>query len=143
MKNILLAVFSFVLIALILTIFSESNNGFNFEDENVSSTIDLTKSSLLAAFLITGILFGHLYRVLSEHGDGMHLNMALIKESFLRITLWKSFLGSPIVFGVIYVVAKDQPDLVVSSILAFENGFICNVILEKRLNDIQEEGSNN
>jgi hypothetical protein len=41
----------------------------------------------------------------------------------------KSVVAAPIVFSAIYLATKEQPDWVLASIFAFENGFFCDTIL--------------
>jgi hypothetical protein len=44
----------------------------------------------------------------------------------------KPFVVSPIVFSVIYAIAKDVPDGIAGATLAFQNGFFWNVIVGER-----------
>jgi len=44
----------------------------------------------------------------------------------------KPLVVSPMVFSVIYVIAKDIPDGVAAATLAFQNGFFWNVIVGER-----------
>jgi hypothetical protein len=41
----------------------------------------------------------------------------------------KSLVAAPIVFSAIYLATKEQPDWVLASIFAFENGFFCDTVL--------------
>ena len=50
----------------------------------------------------------------------------------------KSLVAAPIVFSAIYLATKEQPDWVLASIFAFENGFFCDTVLrtqEKKLGE--------
>lgn len=139
MKNLFLAILSSLMVIATITMWGGGDtNGLNFDSSNLNQNHSLIKPLLLAIFLIAGILFGHLYRILSEQDKNGSINISVLKRSFINVTLWKSFLSSPIVFGCVYIIAKEQPDLVISSVLAFENGFICNVVLEKRLSEMQK-----
>jgi len=41
----------------------------------------------------------------------------------------KSLVAAPIVFSAIYLATKEQPDWVLASIFAFQNGFFCDTVL--------------
>ena len=53
-------------------------------------------------------------------------------ESFQSASFATALVVSPIVFYAVYNATKEQPDNVVSLLLAFQNGFFWQVILERR-----------
>ncbi len=128
MKNLLfLAVAASIFIATFSLDSAWNFVGLNFDgsDGNLEGSNGLRMIWIFVCMLI-GIAFGQGYRVVS-------VDRKLSLKNLLNADLWRSLLSSPIVFGAVYLGVRGQPDVVVASILAFENGFICNVIAEKRL----------
>jgi len=90
----------------------------------------------LAASMLLGVFANGAWSYLSE-GKGEAAEQRLSVGNLFRATLssrsfLKSILVSPIVFAAVYAVAKDQPDPVVGHLLAFENGFFWNAVLDAR-----------
>ncbi|MDJ0698163.1 hypothetical protein [Mastigocoleus sp. MO_188.B34] len=140
MKNVGLVALTILLIGIFVFIGSiREFQGLNFEGEDIRQNIRLGLTIWLAFVLLIGVFIGHIYRFLAKYPPNTKVRMEEIVGSVNDVNLWRSLISSPIVFGVVYIMAREQPDLVVSSILAFENGFICNVVLERRLTVISEE----
>lgn len=91
------------------------------------------RTALLGVTTIMGILCGHLYSNLGPSTGTKPVGIAkTIKSAIRQNSLWRSFLASPIIFSLVYSLTKEQPDIVLASFLAFENGFFCEAILKKR-----------
>jgi hypothetical protein len=134
MKNIIFAIFAAIIIGFVFSLDTSKNFvGLNFDAQNIK-TGNATGVLMIWIYvcMVLGIFFGQAYRVLATI-DNTDIGISELRGRIFSVDLWRSLLSSPIVFGAIYLVARDQPDIIVSSILAFENGFICNVIAEKRI----------
>jgi hypothetical protein len=86
---------------------------------------------LLPFLLVVGIFAGEVYRTL-QSSDSDKIALSDFKNVIASKSLWKSLFAAPIIYLGIHYLSQDQPDLMVSSLLAFENGFFCNVILSKK-----------
>jgi hypothetical protein len=87
--------------------------------------------------MVAGILCGQIYRVISVSPEEA-VDTKVLWRGLNSAGMWRSLLASPITFGVIYLATREQPDVFVSATIAFENGFICNVIAERRLKRITD-----
>lgn len=57
-------------------------------------------------------------------------------QTFRNTQFIKSLVAAPIVFSAIYLATKEQPDWVLASIFAFENGFFCDSVLRTQEKNI-------
>ena len=61
--------------------------------------------------------------------------MLTSSRSFLRAFKTKGFVRavvvSPIVFAGVYLLVDDQPDLILSHLISFENGFFWQAVLKR------------
>ena len=138
MKNFFFLLIACVVLGLVFS-FDDTRQfvGLNFDASSVSDGRNSVFTMLwIFLCMLFGILFGHAYRALAAISGKGAVHFSTLISRIPGTDLWRSLLSSPIVFGVIYLLARDQPDIVVSSILAFENGFICNVVAEKRINTL-------
>jgi hypothetical protein len=133
MKNFLFLLASAILLSIFL-LFGKSNgiDGFNFEGKLNAVDTNIAEMGWIFLCMLLGIVFGQACRTLQVQNN-------LSIKSLFGAELTRSLLVSPIVFGAVYLVAKDHPDIVITSILAFENGFISNVIAEKRLKALSQQ----
>lgn len=87
--------------------------------------------ALLIAATLVGIVFGRVHGALSRVVGPVKVGDVILLE--LRESgFWSSLLASPVLFGTVYAVASHQPDPVIAAVFAFENGFFCERILERR-----------
>ena len=91
---------------------------------------------LFAVAMVMGILAGKL-----SHRNLDHLRQELVPRKLLTTLwsdreLWKSSLASPIVFGVIYSLLSETHDIVMATILSFQNGFFCNIVFENKRSEV-------
>jgi hypothetical protein len=105
---------------------------------HASSTVTDSHPALKGTFLIVimllGIVCGHLHSILSTVSkEGDDVTLTLVRQSFAKASLWKSVLASPILFSVVYINCQTQPDLILAGFFAFQNGFLCNVVLDKQI----------
>ena len=104
--------------------------GRNF-DANAPLNSATSHGVIFATTMLIGIVFGHLYRCLEGRQEPVSLKRLM---EFLQAgALWRSLLASPIIFGVVYTAAGKQPDFLLACVLAFENGFLCPIILKGKL----------
>ena len=110
--------------------------GLNFAEPTKQAQSSNSGITFAVAMLL-GIVCGHLYRSM-ESAQADISTTGLIKQ--LRSgSLWRSLLASPIVFGIVYSAAGKQPDFVLACVFAFENGFLCPVILKGKLQPQEEK----
>jgi hypothetical protein len=98
-------------------------------------TLDLgywIRNLFLLIAMLAGIIAGHIHERLADDRAGAKVLPAELKQILFEKSLWRSLLASPILFVIAYSIAGKQPDFLVASLLAFENGFFCNVILSQR-----------
>jgi len=107
---------------------------YHFDQPLTSSTLPY-RAVGLGIFMIIGVFCGHFYRWMGH--EETQITLRSLSASLRDKSLWQSLLASPLVFMVVYALAEKQPDYLIASILAFENGFLANVVIKKR---IQAEG---
>ena len=97
------------------------------------------KAYPVASFFLTviamlgGIFFGSIHDEIKNKEDTEAIN--LLKEAALvlkRKRFINAILVSPVLFIGIYVAAKTEPDHVIATLLAFQNGFFCDAIMKKK-----------
>jgi hypothetical protein len=115
--------------------------GFNF-DEPAKMFTSPYRAVGLGLFMIIGVFCGHLYRWIGQEQRAVNRDSLIV--SLRDRSLWQSLLASPLVFLVVYALAEKQPDYLIASILAFENGFLANVVIKKRIqaNDESDRTTN-
>lgn len=90
--------------------------------------------ALMVLATLAGIVFGRVHGALSRVAGPVRFGNVVLAE--LRESgFWASLLASPVLFGAVYAVASNQPDPVIAAVFAFENGFFCERILERRPKD--------
>jgi hypothetical protein len=86
---------------------------------------------LSSGMMVLGIFAGALHSAVQGKSQ-----VASIRKEFLGALksahFIKSVLTAPIIFSAVYLATKDQPDWVLASIFAFENGFFCDSVLRSR-----------
>lgn len=118
-----------------------------FFREEVGQASSWPRAIGLAICMIVGIVCGQLYLRLASLPDLKKVNIRQIaKATFSQAGLFRSLLGSPLLFVVVYSVSGRQPDLLLASVFAFENGFFCHLLLKTRepfrkIDDAQPEAS--
>lgn len=80
--------------------------------------------------MATGILFGSFYAQIRDKKNISSYKIELT-NLFSSTHLIKSFLIAPIIFIGIYKAADANPDMVLSALFAFQNGFFCDTIMRK------------
>ncbi len=110
-----------------------------FEDKPPVGSIG-SRTLLLALLMLAGILAGELHNALAQVRPGGRIKVgAIVASAFRSGSLWRALLASPLVFGAVYMITKDQPDLVISVLLSFENGFFCQAVLRKRTRQFSQK----
>jgi hypothetical protein len=95
------------------------------------------RTALLAILMIVGIVLGRLHARLAQLPADARIN--IVGELRVVTTtggFWRSLLTAPVVFGVTYWMCQSQPDPIISSVLALENGFFCDVLFKRREDEI-------
>ena len=99
--------------------------------ESPSQSLPLGRVLLSVLAMVIGMLFGALYEQIGSQKDSISFRneiLTVLKSS----RLFRSLLAAPILFVGVYTAAQSQPDLVVSLIFAFQNGFFCDAIMKKK-----------
>src|SRR5262245_47441202 len=79
--------------------------------------------------LLLGILFSQAYKAL---GVEPSLSLKGVFYYIFSRQLVRSLLASPVLFLANYLITQQITDLITGSLLAFETGFFCDVVLSKR-----------
>jgi len=82
--------------------------------------------------MLVGIISGRLH----SHFRSLKRQQSIkvieeLKSAFSSRDLYLSMFASPIVFGIVYNITIYSPDPIMTTILAFQNGFFCDVILSR------------
>lgn len=88
------------------------------------------RAILILLFMAGGIVFSSLYEQLQRVTGSINIVVEL-KTALNSAHFWKAVLVSPIVFAGVYLASKSEPDYVVGSLLAFQNGFFCDAIFRQ------------
>lgn len=134
-KHVLIGVLAtlFAATVVILAYASHDGNGFKlfyFNDGNETDAGWSWRPLFYVIAMLFGILCGYLHVHLARR---TRVNLLLeFKRAIRAGAFTRSLLVSPIVFGAIYAITKNQPDLIIGTVVAFENGFFCDVILRGR-----------
>lgn len=96
---------------------------------NKEGSIWISLVTFIAMFL--GIVFGALYDQISNKSFIKSYKKELVTV-FRSTRFLRGMLASPILFIGIYVASNSSPDLAVSLVFAFQNGFFCDAILKKK-----------
>jgi hypothetical protein len=76
--------------------------------------------------MLFGILFGSVYdRIREAKGE---ISIIELGAAFASAHLYKAVLVSPLVYVGVYITSGSQPDVVIASLFAFQNGFFCHSI---------------
>jgi hypothetical protein len=86
------------------------------------------RTILSAVMMLIGILAGVFHSAVMNKSE-----ITSFRQEFIRSVrspqLIKSILAAPIVFSAVYLATREQPDLILASIFAFQNGFFCDSVL--------------
>ncbi len=96
---------------------------------------EVLRPVMMFVFMLLGVLGGRLHRALRESSASGPITKdfkQVVSEVFKSSELYAPLIASPLVYAVVYAVTRDQPDLVIASLLAFENGFFCDTVLARR-----------
>jgi hypothetical protein len=94
-------------------------------------SIPTARMALSVAMMILGILAGAFNSTIAGKSEVLHLRQEVV-STFRSARFIKSMIAAPIVFSAVYLATKDQPDWVLASIFAFQNGFFCDSVLRSR-----------
>jgi hypothetical protein len=87
----------------------------------------------LFAAMLVGIVFGEAYNRFLALSDKRRIApWSELRRTFLTGRIWAGLFASPIIFAAIYSLCRNQPDVLLSGVFAFENGFFWNVVLKRR-----------
>jgi len=122
-----------VLILPILFLFCSGNDNSLYGFTNIEDTLnEMNKVSVLAASTVIGIFCGNAYNYMGDDGSEGALCLTSVKYFILSKNLWRSLLAAPLLFSAVYSTVNNNPDIILSAVFAFENGFFCNLILSKK-----------
>jgi hypothetical protein len=104
-----------------------------YQEPGLNTSGEVVKSLMLYLCMILGIVAGNAYSGLSGRktfGSRGAWNTA--KAIVVTPRLLRAMIASPIVFGVVYGMARGQADIVLACVFSFENGFFCHLVLQQR-----------
>jgi hypothetical protein len=127
---------AFLAVLLVAVSYYLADQSFSFlgfgEQNQPAAKPDPWRVVLLVVSTLLGITGGYLNtRLQNDTSQAVDLRREL-REMLHSPNYYRGIFASPIVFGVIYVAANQQPDDVIAFLLAFENGFFWQRILERR-----------
>lgn len=143
MKSFLLHLFLVASLFIIVTfavIFQlERQISLNFFTDSSFRYAVLLRPIVLGILMIIGIVFGYVHSQLNTQPKNRKVNIVSeFRKAFSQGGLWRSLLSAPLVYAVIYVMSERTPDVVIASVLAFENGFFCELVLRRREHLLQQ-----
>lgn len=101
---------------------------FDSASSNQATPLPIGRTLLSAAMMLIGILAGVFHAAVLNKSQ-----ITSIRQEFMAAIrspqLIKSLLAAPIIFSAVYLATREQPDWVLASIFAFQNGFFCDSIL--------------
>ena len=110
---------------------------FPFFLEDVAERSRGLQTYYWAFFLYMAMLVGILFRQVHRHFVALDQNARVnlrseLLNSISRPSLVSALSVSPMIFGMVYILAGKQPSLVLALVTAFENGFFWEVVFEER-----------
>jgi cellobiose-specific phosphotransferase system component IIC len=110
------------------------------KDDEVNSWLQLARTTALFVAMVAGIVAGQIHAMINlQNIDSTNKMSARIVQAFLTPQMLSGLLVSPIVFSAVYSLSRNQPDLLISMVTSFENGFFWDAVLRKR-HDTQTPG---
>lgn len=111
---------------------------FSFLSFDQPSHVDFATPSpwrilLLILSTLLGITGGYFHTRLQADPSRRFVFRVELNEMFYSPDYYRGLFASPIVFSVVYLAVNQQPDDVVAFLLAFENGFFWNRVLERKM----------
>lgn len=132
-----IAILCLVLMVIVLYYYrflNESSTSFlGFSAVNKTTNSQLESIFLTSIGLLVGIVCGAFHRRWREQKTP--ISFVSLKEIFRSPDLWRSIIAAPLLFSGVYAVCRDQVDLVLSFAFAFQSGFFCDSIVQKKLNE--------
>jgi hypothetical protein len=106
-----------------------------FEDINPGTPV---KPLLLSGLSLLGILSKRLFDAASQPGKGSTFNVLI--EALSPLSLIRSIVVCPIVIITFYQSLKQIPDLILVGLIAYQNGFFFESILQGKEKKLLTEG---
>lgn len=104
-----------------------------FRFNPTSPRFPLVRSLTAALAMVLGIFANAVWRALEGRAEGDSVApRAVLRESLLSASFLRSAVVSPIVFLLVYSLVREEPDLVVANLLAFQNGFFWEAVLHRQ-----------
>lgn len=99
---------------------------------------DLLNPLLFSFFTIVGIISRIIYNNIDNHKSKKINILKILKESLEKKEIWLAILVSPIIIASFYTALSQIDNLMLLSLMSYENGFFFKTIFEKK--DIDHEG---
>ena len=90
----------------------------------------IPKALFAAAVMLFGIFFGCLFRQLRQRQQRISI-WREVKSVFSSASFWTAICISPLVFFSFFGLTGDNPDRPATYLLAFQNGFFCEVVFNE------------
>lgn len=92
--------------------------------------VPVSQIGLALTFLLLGVLFGALFQELHTQGTPVRIG-GILRGVLARSDLWQGLLAAPLLFSGVYAASRTHPDLIISSLFAFQTGFSCKQVTTK------------
>lgn len=107
---------------------SEAWRSHSFLGDDANYWTAALRTAVLAVATVVGVVCGTAYKLPAK--SSLVAETAVSRQFFSELV--RPLLASPLVFTFVYTSAREVPDLVLAGLLAFENGFFCESILNRR-----------
>ncbi|MEQ4718009.1 hypothetical protein [Nonomuraea sp. B19D2] len=94
--------------------------------------------AVLVAVMVAGLVAGHLFEELKKASGRISI-IAELRGITSSPRFWMALLVGPIVFMSVYLAIKDHPHTLADYLLAFQNGFWWETVLQLRKGGLQPE----
>jgi hypothetical protein len=110
-------------------VFTGSINPQHFDPtEATSATVPAGRLVASASAMLFGILFGSFYNLLRKKTKIVSWRAEVV-DLLRSAQVFRALLAAPVIYSGVYLAARSQPDIVLSLIFAFQNGFFCDAIM--------------
>lgn len=102
-----------------------------FNPSSSTASLPVKEALAAAAAMLAGVIFGSLHHELQQASPQASMRTAL-RKTFHRTGLYRSLLIAPLAYAGVYAAARQQPDVVIALLFAFENGFFIDNVFRRK-----------
>lgn len=135
---VLLVLITFAAVAFAPRVWSEIATTTSGLEPGTAAMSPAVETVILSLAMLLGIVFGHLYTQLGQAPAGEPVDLAdELKRLGSNRDFWRALIASPIVFLVVYLLARDEQSFILALVFAFENGFFSHAVLRRRQTEFE------